>query len=155
MPSGDCFVAALRAAIELYQTEDLDATEILIAHGLVVGQPGSRAAGVRYWHAWVEVKHSGGWAVLDRSNDREISLKRSAYYRAGQVNPRTQVWRYEVSEALDRVSLGVASDDRIWGTYGPWVPGWETMGEEHLIEDPAVEDERRARLEAWVNTNER
>lgn len=125
MPKGDCFSAAMRCAKAVIEDDSLDRSEVLVAHGLVLGGAGA-VRGIRYWHAWVEAKTSAGWICIDVSNDRGIQVKRTLWYRAAQLNPRTQVWRYTYDEAFEQLSEKM--------TWGPWVEGWETMGDEHLLE---------------------
>jgi hypothetical protein len=125
MAKGDCFPAAMKLAKEIVLDDQLDRTEVLIAHGLIVGG-GGLVKGIRYWHAWVEMKTSAGWVCLDHSGDRQIHVKRTLWYRAAQCDPRTQVWRYTYDEAFEEILRLM--------TWGPWVEGWELMGDEHLIE---------------------
>lgn len=125
MPSGDCFKVAAQLAQSCWLDSSLDRSEVLVAHGIVTGGAG-RVLGIRYWHAWVEMKTSAGWIVLDHSNDKQLHLKRTAYYRAAKVDQR-EIWRFTIEEARACL-LGS------WMTWGPWVEGWEGIGDEHLIE---------------------
>lgn len=125
MPAGDCFKVAAQLGQLCADEPDLDRSEVLVVHGIVTGGAG-RVAGIRYWHAWVEMKTSAGWIVLDHSNDKQLNVKRASYYRAARIDQR-EIWRFTIAEA--RHCLGV-----VWGTWGPWVDGWENIGEEHLIE---------------------
>jgi hypothetical protein len=125
MPSGDCFKVAAQLALDVDRDPDLDVSEVFVAHGLVTGQAG-RVLGLRYWHAWVEAKTSAGWVVLDHSNDRQVQMKRAAYYRAARLDPARDVWRYTLMQARAQM-LGTE-------TWGPWAEGWQSIGDEHLIE---------------------
>lgn len=112
---GDCFPAAIVAATVV---EEEGATNVRVCHGLPIGT-GPENLGRRFWHAWVEFTTDRGPTVLDASNGRRIVAKRAAWYRLGQIDPE-QVWRYTTAEA-EAMSAE-------WGTYGPWVEGYEEMG---------------------------
>lgn len=90
-----------------------------IVHGLPVGT-GGRVAGVRYWHAWVEVETMLGVCVVDVSNDKDVRIARETFYRVGQLDEQ-HVWRFTPAEA-ERLR-------RRLGHCGPWVDGWESVGD--------------------------
>lgn len=113
---GDCFLAALYSATEA----DSRGGITLIVHGLPTGNGGD-VLGIQHWHAWVEVKTSDvGWVAVDVSNGKKIVTPRQRFYRAGRLTERL-VWRYTLDDAERNI--------RRHGTAGPWVKGWETMGE--------------------------
>jgi transglutaminase-like putative cysteine protease len=114
--SGDCFAAAWFGAKGLAA----DGVEVLVAHGLPRLAASGPHEGERFWHAWVEVKvPAGAWHVIDASNGLRVGMKRTAYYRAGRIDPE-EVLRYTVAEAE---ALEVE-----WGHAGPWVENAEALG---------------------------
>lgn len=125
---GDCFkvaagfmtsgARAFAAAGRIPYRKD-DRSPFRIVHGLPLGQAGD-VAGIRHWHAWVEVATLTGTLVLDYSNDKEVRLGADTYYRIGHLDEE-HVWRFTLAEA-ERAY-------RRFGHCGPWVHGWERMGE--------------------------
>lgn len=112
---GDCFQAALSA---LYALADESA---LICHGRPVNRS-PQFSGMRYWHAWVEVQpHGAPWHVIDVSNGLRVGMKRTRYYRLGQIDPE-HVARFTLAEAIEAMER--------FDHYGPWVERWETMTSE-------------------------
>lgn len=112
--SGDCFQAALSAA-RVAWAAGLDAR---VAHGTPIGR-GPENAGRRYWHAWVEAKVPDvGWSAIDVSNGNRVAVKRTRYYRAGQIDPAS-VLRFTEAEA--QVEL------RSRAHYGPWADNYEAI----------------------------
>lgn len=110
MTPGDCFPTALKLAGAIYA--EGAAEQVLVVHGLPVGQ-GELNAGLRYWHAWVELKVPGGeWAVADYSNGRRFVLRRTDFYRQGKVRQHL-LWRYTLEQA--------AAAMETWGHAGPWM----------------------------------
>lgn len=90
-----------------------------VVHGLPEGTSGP-LTGVRHWHAWVEVQADDGWLVIDYSNDKDLRIPRVIFYLVGQLD-ETLVWRFTPAEAEEQ--------RRRWGHCGPWVDGWEQMGD--------------------------
>lgn len=126
---GDCFpVAAGFARSELprvlcaqarvpYRKDELGLFRIV--HGLPVGTSGD-VEGHRYWHAWVEIATTdAGIYVLDNSNGKHERLPRGIFYGAADLD-ESHVWRFTLAEAERHL--------RGFGHCGPWVPGWERMG---------------------------
>lgn len=114
---GDCFHAAILTAGELLEL-GLAPT---IVHGTPIGTAGP-PKGKRYWHAWVEIKTDAGWVVIDRSNGKRTQMRRSDYYRLGQLyGAGKTTWRFTMRQVLDAM-------DRT-GHNGPWVDGWEMITE--------------------------
>lgn len=111
MSGGDCFEAAIRTA-ERFE-------KAYVVHGLPVGQ-GPENSGLRYWHAWVEVRDRTGWHVHDLANGRVIHLPRAEYYWVGKMELGS-THRYSLTEARAEMART--------GHYGPWVDGWEEMAE--------------------------
>jgi transglutaminase-like putative cysteine protease len=113
-PRGDCFEAALAAASYLWEQGE----EAFLAHGRPVGR-GPENGGVRYWHAWAEAKVAGrGWLVIDISNGHRVGMKRTAYYRAGQIDP-AQVHRFTQAQAVAEMAGR--------GHYGPWSDSYDSQ----------------------------
>jgi hypothetical protein len=99
--SGDCFVAAGRNMIES------DIPGMKLVHAYVTGR--GAVAGKRFTHAWNEV----GDVVIDKSNGRNIVLRKEFYYDLGNVV--TQPGQYAV---YDRKQM----DEKLLDaeTWGPW-----------------------------------
>lgn len=140
---GDCFTVALQLGTRITPDEVIDHAswnDIQIVHGLPVGT-GPLNRGKRYWHAWVEVKHrtritpevvaaNPAFAhfgseivtelVVDRSNGNDMAIPKAVFYNVGQLDEE-HVWRYTMNDARARSIRA--------GNYGPWVDGWEEMGE--------------------------
>lgn len=115
---GDCFPAALTCARTLVEE---GADRVLLCHGRPLGQ-GGNALGLRYWHAWVEVKAHGEWVVVDISNSKRASLPRPRYYALGSIPaPGERVRRYSLRDAA---ALMAAE-----GHYGPWPEGAAAVDE--------------------------
>lgn len=114
-----------------------------VVHGLPRGRgPGN--AGLRYWHAWVEVTRRARIPedvrkahpellqlldeageletviVLDKSNGLDVAMPRQAYYALGGLS-EGDVWRFTVLEARHEL--------REREHWGPWVDGWENLEE--------------------------
>jgi hypothetical protein len=120
MGAHDCFPAAMTCVATL----EHEGTEVLLAHGIPLGRGGD-ALGIRYWHAWAEVKPAGQpWHVIDLSNGARAGMPRAAYYRLGRIDP-TAVHRYTPAEMHEQIALH--------GTYGPWAEGWETATDEPTV----------------------
>jgi hypothetical protein len=112
--SGDCFQAAVTAAETLWS----EGAEALVAHGMPIGR-GEKNRGARYWHAWVETKVPGrGWYVIDVSNGNQVGVKRTDFYRLGQIEPE-KVHRFTEVEARNEMLNR--------GHFGPWVDNYEAM----------------------------
>lgn len=108
--AGDCFPVAAQLAAALHL--DGSAEQVLVVHGLPVGN-GKLNAGLRYWHAWVELKPPGGeWAVADYSNGRKVTMRRQDYYRLGKVRQHL-LWRYTLGQAAAAIEQ--------YGHMGPWM----------------------------------
>lgn len=89
----------------------------LVVHGLPFGRGGD-AAGLRYWHAWVEGVRDGRPTVFDFANGLSTIMDRADYYELGDI---TQVFRYNRHQA-----------ERLYRKHehcGPWAPGWVSMGD--------------------------
>lgn len=115
--AGDCFVAALDAA----RTYAARGCRVLICHGRPLGT-GGEAEGLRYWHAWAEVRASGGWLVVDDSNGRSVIGRRADYYRLGSIPAAgDHVRRFTLAEAARQMVR--------YKHYGPWVPDDEMDNE--------------------------
>lgn len=111
--TGSCFQDALAAWRE-HRAAGRDAK---LVHGLPIGR-GAENLDQRYWHAWVEVRSDlGDWLVHDPSAN--VVCEREEYYEIGGQT-EAHVWRF-----TDRAVVGATAR---YGTYGPWVPGWESMG---------------------------
>ena len=80
---------------------------MFLVHGLVSGQ--GKLEGIKYNHAWVEDDH----IVYDYSNNRNIQLPKSLYYRIGDIQ-KGEVYKYNFEE-VNKNSLK-------YKTYGPWEP---------------------------------
>ena len=111
--SGDCFEVAGQLI--------LDDPNLVLVHGL------TDFGGSRHWHAWVETVRVVPvpeltepvtlHLAIDRSNGHNLTVPVGMYYRIGHI---VQMWRYTAAEAIAAIS--------VHGTYGPWIPGWGTMG---------------------------
>lgn len=96
-----------------------------ICHGLPVGTSGE-IHGLRHWHAWVEVTPPlGDVLVLDFSNGKQVTMARTLYYSIGGIG-EDHVWRFTINDA-ERLLRKLRH-------VGPWVDGWEAMGDEHRLE---------------------
>lgn len=102
---GDCFTTALAL---VYGGDDLcrrlgisTTRHLYLCHGIPYGQAGN-AAGLRYWHAWIEIGDPAApeGVVVDWSNGKigDTPFKRTAYYRIGQIDP-AMVLRYTRRDA--------------------------------------------------------
>lgn len=101
---GDCYVAAYK----FFNSNHTDGHgEMFLVHGLVSGQ--GKLEGIKYNHAWVEDDH----IVYDYSNNRNIQLPKSLYYRIGEIQ-KGEVYKYNFDE-VNKNSLK-------YKTYGPWEP---------------------------------
>lgn len=105
--TGDCYEAAVAAMMDLRR----DGTETIgeLVHGVVTGE-GGEVAGTRYGHAWIEI----GDVVFDRSNGREIAIRREVYYERGEIDP-DECKRYNFKRMGDELFQA--------GHYGPWAEG--------------------------------
>lgn len=92
-----------------------------VVHGLPIAT-GGPAEGERYWHAWIEVNGDdvGRAVVLDYSNGKEAHIPRILFYAVGQL-AEEHVWRFTLAESEQLF--------RKHRHCGPWVPGWEQMGD--------------------------
>lgn len=128
--SGDCFPIAYFFATDAAKNFAEDNRQPLvlnekspfrIVHGLPIGQGGD-VDGIRYWHAWVELttpRH--GTVCMDRSQEENSPfIPQALYYEIGTLD-EDHVWRFTLAEANKRL--------RKLKHTGPWVPGWEQMGD--------------------------
>lgn len=111
--TGDCFVVAANLVLSL-------PGDPILVHGRVLGSTGGPLAGVRYWHAWIEIRYSvrhpefndvevSSDVVVDRSNGNDLTVPQALYYKLGDV---TETRHYSRAEALARCEST--------GNYGPW-----------------------------------
>ena len=109
--TGDCFEAAYRQAKELV-TKGKDAgldvePSVRVVHAMVIGEPNTPVAGMRFSHAWVEL----GDIVFDTTNGRNVVMRRDQYYARGGV----EVDRIHRFSWTDAMVAGIRH-----GHYGPW-----------------------------------
>jgi len=109
---GNCFPVAVQTAIECAAAGG--GVTVYIAHGVPAGQ--GPIAGIRHWHAWVEMEHPDYDFTLavDRSNGQSAAMTQVEFYKMAQLDEDT-VWRFTLEEALERMAL--------LRHYGPWVYG--------------------------------
>lgn len=100
----------------------MGATRVLVCHGKPLGTAGD-AKGLRFWHAWVEVKVGGEWLAADEMKGQKVSVRRATYYTAGQLPGPHPIKRYQLADAERTMHE--------FGHYGPWVP------QEEWADDPA------------------
>lgn len=101
---GECYMAAVKVAEELHG----GVKGIRIVHGEPIGT-GGEAEGLRYGHAWVEVRDM----VYDASNPRLglVVVPVSVYYALGSIE----------DDVCHKYSLEAARKLMVeHGHYGPW-----------------------------------
>lgn len=123
MSTGDCFHTAFLLVCGTPPDWEGDPIEptlpgAKVVHGLPLGR-GGEAHGKRYWHAWVETVRGGIPTVIDYSNGLRVVMPKKDYYRHGDIH---QVWRFNEHQARALYRKLQHS--------GPWVRGWEQMGDE-------------------------
>lgn len=106
----DCF----ESATKLLLSRQLPGAALV--HGLPIGT-GPLNRGKRYWHAWVERPLDGVNMVFDFSDGKRLGLPADEFYTGGKIE---LTWKYTLSQAKMMMER--------YGTYGPWVDGWEKMG---------------------------
>ena len=105
---GDCFESALRELINSNPFGKDHMENMTLVHAAVTGQ--GEIEGLKHGHAWNEI----GDIVLDKSNGRNIVMRKEDYYRAGNIDPNNtnEFKRYTTQEMAKMVSK--------FKTYGPW-----------------------------------
>jgi len=105
---GDCFESALKELMNSNPFEKDHMDNMTMVHAIVSGQ--GNIEGVQHGHAWVEV----GDVVIDKSNGRNIVMRKDEYYKAGKIDPNNpnEFKRYNRQEMAKKVSK--------YKTYGPW-----------------------------------
>lgn len=135
---GDCFESALKELMNSNPFGKDHMDNMTLVHAVVTGQ--GEIEGVKHGHAWNEV----GDIVIDKSNGRNIVMRKEQYYKAGNINPanRSEFKRYTRKE--------MANEVKKHKTYGPWdLPNdiaeitskgndWQLHETEQLNENPAV-----------------
>ena len=105
---GDCFESALKELMgsNPFGKDHMD--NMTLVHAVVTGQ--GEIEGVKHGHAWNEI----GDVVIDKSNGRNIVMRKEDYYKAGNINPNNtnEFKRYTRQEMSKMVSK--------FKTYGPW-----------------------------------
>lgn len=118
---GDCFLVAASFAELLPELCQERREPWRVVHGLPVFRGEGADGEARFWHGWIEHRErDGSVEVLDYSNGREVRLLRQMFYAVGRLDEQ-HVWRFTPAEAL-------AARAR-FGHAGPWVDGWEQMGD--------------------------
>jgi len=106
---GDCFKIAANITLDIFMSD------CVLVHGVVVGAIGP-LKGKRFVHGWVEV---GNAIVLDHSNDRDVCVSLSTYYKSGQIDESETV-RYSFMETRKLVLEHMH--------YGPWTEFQNVIG---------------------------
>ena len=105
---GDCFESALKELMgsNPFGKDHMD--NMTLVHAAVTGQ--GEIEGVKHGHAWNEI----GDVVIDKSNGRNIVMRKEDYYKAGNIDPNNtnEFKRYTRQEMAKMVSK--------FKTYGPW-----------------------------------
>ena len=105
---GDCFESALQELMHSNPFGKDHMDNMTMVHAAVTGQ--GEIEGVKHGHAWNEI----GDVVLDKSNGRNIVMRKEQYYKAGNIDPNNtnEFKRYTRNEMAKMVSK--------FKTYGPW-----------------------------------
>ena len=105
---GDCFESALQELLHSNPFGKEDEDNMTLVHAVVTGQ--GEIEGLKHGHAWNEI----GDVVIDKSNGRNIVMRKEDYYKAGNINPNNtnEFKRYTRQEMSKMVSK--------FKTYGPW-----------------------------------
>ena len=105
---GDCFESALQELMHSNPFGKDHMENMTLVHAAVTGQ--GEIEGLKHGHAWNEI----GDIVLDKSNGRNIVMRKEDYYRAGNIDPNNtnEFKRYTRQEMAKMVSK--------FKTYGPW-----------------------------------
>ena len=105
---GDCFESALKELMgsNPFGKDHMD--NMTLVHAAVTGQ--GEIEGLKHGHAWNEI----GDVVIDKSNGRNIVMRKEDYYKAGNIDPNNtnEFKRYTRQEMAKMVSK--------FKTYGPW-----------------------------------
>lgn len=95
-------------------------------HGLPMGTSGP-LKDRRHWHAWLERTTDESILVIDASNVHRgapaIQIERDLYYAIGRLDDE-HLWRFTPNQARRAY--------RRFGHCGPWIQGWQHMGEEDI-----------------------
>ena len=78
---GDCFESALQELLHSNPFGKEDEDNMTLVHAVVTGQ--GEIEGLKHGHAWNEI----GDVVIDKSNGRNIVMRKEDYYKAGNINP--------------------------------------------------------------------
>ena len=105
---GDCFESALQELLHSNPFGKEDEDNMTLVHAVVTGQ--GEIEGLKHGHAWNEI----GDVVIDKSNGRNIVMRKEDYYKAGNINPNNtnefkRYTRQEMSKMVNKFK-----------TYGPW-----------------------------------
>ena len=105
---GDCFESALKELMGSNPFGKDHMENMTLVHAAVTGQ--GEIEGVKHGHAWNEI----GDVVIDKSNGRNIVMRKEDYYKAGNIDPNNtnEFKRYTRQEMAKMVSK--------FKTYGPW-----------------------------------
>jgi hypothetical protein len=102
--NGDCYQAAAQRVLFPWEHSTPDGAVLVHGRPTLTVPPYDV-----YGHAWIELPNGCVWEC---SNGNDIVAPRSAYYRAGQIDPTIECYRYDAKLARRWV---------LWsGHWGPW-----------------------------------
>lgn len=109
---GDCYKKAFHII-----TDFKFPIPAFLCHGAPTGT-GGEVDGMKFGHAWVELRGDIGALVIDFSNGHKLTAPRRVYYEVGMILPG-EVRAYTRQEAIEHVLEH--------GHYGHWDPAFDGM----------------------------